>query len=238
VQKDRIDLDAEAPSGPRSFGKEFFSVLECNGEGKQAIDRRLTLLHSPLSPQAAAYRALRDTISSKQNSHVIAVACGASGDGATSCAVNLGLAFAELESERVLLVDVSDKNPALVRVFGLGPRHRDSTCHAHDDSLFVVHSVANRVWVAIPRMSLAQHQGILDERSVRHLISEAMRVGCTRVVFDTSAVGNSCVSDIVLRSCEGVVVAVRAGKTRGPDVARLQEIVEPERVLGAVLVDA
>jgi capsular exopolysaccharide synthesis family protein len=88
-------------------------------EGVQA--QQLIALHSPKSHAAEAYRGLRSSLllsSIDRPPRVIVVTSAFPGEGKTTTAVNLAVAFAQ-RGERVLLVDADLRRGSLDRVFKL-----------------------------------------------------------------------------------------------------------------------
>jgi protein-tyrosine kinase len=91
----------------RSFGKKLYTV------------------HAPQSNESEAIRSLRSHLMLNWFSEVrstLAISAARSGEGVSTVAANLAVAFAQL-GERTLLIDANFRNPSQHRIFGLKPEH-------------------------------------------------------------------------------------------------------------------
>ena len=111
--RDRADLE-------RCLGAPVLAAIT------RAHHPRDVFLRRPLSPEAEAYRYLRENLNPlisavPDGGAVLLVASAQPGDGRTSVAANLAAALAE-PGARVLLLDAALRRPAVSEVFGAGRR--------------------------------------------------------------------------------------------------------------------
>jgi Mrp family chromosome partitioning ATPase len=202
-------------------------------------DERLVMLRYPDSAQSRSYRLLRHRLLGYSDPRVIAVTSADPGDGKTTCAANLALALAEETMARVLLVECNLRRPALGALFGYQPsesfvgrmaEYRDAT-----PPYSVAAILGTRLQVAALPASVAP-----DARLDRMLLAVALqelREVFDYVVVDSAAVLESADADVACACADGVVVTMRASKSRKANVMRAVEQLAPVRVFGTVLLD-
>lgn len=204
------------------------------------LDPRLVMLHAPGSPQARSFRLLQHRLFAQGDPRVIAVTSAEPGEGKTTCAANLALALSEAALSRVLLVDANLARPGIAELFRFEPsdsfmikllRSEDGT------PPFGVASVSGiGLQLAALQIGVTQHK-----RLDRALFGDALR-GLRSVydyiVIDTASVLESADVNSVGQCADGVVLSVRAGKSRKSSVARAIRQLEPALVIGSVLLDA
>ena len=203
-------------------------------------DRRLVMLHNPGSAQARSYRLLQHQLFAQGDPHVIAVTSAGPGEGKTTCAANLALALSEAALARVLLVDANLPRPGIAGLFCFEPS--DSfmiKLLRSEDSAppFGVASIGG-IGLQLAALQLGATQG---KRLDRVLFAEAirgLRSAYDYIVIDAASVLESADANSVSQCADGVVLAVRAGKSRKSSVVRALRQLEPARVVGSVLLDA
>jgi Mrp family chromosome partitioning ATPase len=202
-------------------------------------DPRLVMLSEPDSARARSYRLLRHRLLAHSDPRVITVTSAEPGEGKTTCAANLALALADETMARVLLVESNLRRPALGTLFGYQPsesfvgrmaEYRDAT-----PPYSVAAILGTRLQVAALPASVAS-----DARLDRMLLAVALqelREVFDYVVVDAAAVLESADADIASACADGVIVAMRARKSKKANVARAIEHLAPVRVFGTVLID-
>ncbi|HEX6767497.1 MAG TPA: CpsD/CapB family tyrosine-protein kinase [Polyangiaceae bacterium] len=203
-------------------------------------DRRLVMLREPESPRARSYRLLQHRLLTRSDPRVIAVTSAEPGEGKTTCAVNLALSLAEETMARVLLVDANLRRPSLGSLLGFEPsesfvgrmaEYRDAT-----PPYSVAAIMGTRLQVAALPATVPA-----DARLDRMLFAVALnelREVFDYVVIDTSSVLESADADVASECADGVIMAVRARKSKKGALRRAVEQLAPVRVLGTVLLDA
>lgn len=97
------------------------TIVRMPGDAKRPLMYRLATLLYPRSPAAEGFRHLRTGIEFASNDtglKLLLVTSAMPGDGKTTCAANLAVAFAQA-GHSVCLVDADLRKPALHEVFGL-----------------------------------------------------------------------------------------------------------------------
>jgi Mrp family chromosome partitioning ATPase len=84
-------------------------------------DERLVFYRERESETAAAFRLLRQRLIDRGDPRIVICTSATRGEGKTTLASNLALAFAELGKHRVLLLETSVRSAAVGEVFGFKP---------------------------------------------------------------------------------------------------------------------
>ena len=213
--------------------------VECIELGSR-LDPRLTLLSAPDSPQAKAFRVLRQKLAKHRDPRVIAVTSAERGEGKTTCAVNLGLALAEETLTRVLLFEANVRQPALARLFGFEPREclsaQMARLHAPTRGYQIAAVAGTRLCIAAMSPDLAPGTR-LDRFLVNVALSE-LRNEYDYIIVDTSAALESADPGSIAACVDGVIVVTRAGKSRKTKVRAAIEQVGGAPLLGIALLDS
>jgi Mrp family chromosome partitioning ATPase len=202
-------------------------------------DPRVVMLAEPDSARAAAFRLLCENLVERGLPHILVVSSAARHDGKTTCALNLALALADRPGGTVLLVDGSFSEPALADIFGIDEQTPTSP-------------VLDFTWLApfklaelTPRLHVAVLVPRNDEPSVRPephrldvLIDRLSRIGYDRLVIDGPTLDASPAVARLIGVADGVLLAVRSGRTTTSSLRRAVERIARGKVLGAALMDA
>jgi Mrp family chromosome partitioning ATPase len=202
-------------------------------------DARLVLLREPESASSRGYRLLRHRLLARADPRVIAVTSAEPGEGKTTAAVNLAFALAEETMSRVLLVEANLRRPSLGRLFGYQPsesfvgrlaEYRDAT-----PPYSVAAILGTRLQVAALPAN-APGEARLDRMLLAVALQE-LRDVFDYIVVDAASVLESADADVASVCADGVVMTVRAAKSRKATLARAVEQLSPARLLGTVLID-
>jgi Mrp family chromosome partitioning ATPase len=111
-------------------GDEVTALVPQEGEGgicfvrfapRPPYDDRLVFWRQRDSATAASYRLLRQRLMDRGDPRTVLCTSAGRGEGKTTLAANLALAFAELGKHRVLLLETSFRGAALGEIFGFKP---------------------------------------------------------------------------------------------------------------------
>lgn len=193
-------------------------------------------------PAARAYRMLRTQILQRirqYNVRALGVVSAADGEGKTLTAMNLAFAIAADSNQRVLLVDLDLRRPALARLLGL-------PVEAGLEAWFAgVASIGSLCWgiEGIERLEVvptfapvANSSEMLATRRAQDMIRDlktAQRDGI--VVFDLPPMLLTDDFLTVSHLLDGVVLVASEGITKRDDVNRTRELLGSVRLLGTVL---
>jgi capsular exopolysaccharide synthesis family protein len=166
----------------------------------------------------------------------IAIVSAVSGEGKTTASINLALVTGLSVDRSVLLIDCDLRRPRVHRALGLRPVTGLAEVLTGDakleDAILPVDG-ANLHVLAV-RGSPGNPSELLGSQSMRNLVLEAGR-RYDRVILDTPAALGLPDAKAVSDLCDGIVMVVRADRTRQEDVQTVLEIINRDRVLGMVL---
>ena len=204
----------------------------------------LITLTDPRSPTAEAYRTLRTNLyfsSLDRALETLVVTSAAPGDGKSTTLANLAVTMAQGE-KRTILVDADLRRPAQHRLFGLG-NTRGLTTMAVDESAMaeppLLPTGVENLWL-LPSGPLPPNPAeILGSRRMEEIIA-ALKARADIVLFDAPPVIAVTDAAVLGTKVDGVLLVVRAGKTRREHAAQAKELLEKAqvRIVGAVLSDA
>ncbi|MBC8187356.1 MAG: CpsD/CapB family tyrosine-protein kinase [Proteobacteria bacterium] len=207
-------------------------------DAADANKRRIALLQ-PDSYVAEQYRSLRgriDSLASQRTLKTLAVTSANSGEGKSTCSVNLATVTAMSVGRSVLLIDCDLRRPKVHWTLGLQPQVGLAEVLLNqatiDEAIQKLDGVNLDV---LPVRTIPQNPSeLLASPEMRKLI-EDISGRYDRIVFDTPAClglpDAKSVSDI----CDGLVMVVRAGVTPQEEVQAALDILDRRRVVGLVL---
>ena len=235
--------NAAAPtSSTRSPG--FFARL-FSGSKSQAVEgandankRRIALLQ-PDSYVAEQYRSLRgriDALASQRPIKTLAVTSANSGEGKSTCAVNLATVTAMSVGRNVLLIDCDLRRPKIHWTLGLQPQVglaevllNQATVTDAIQKLDGINLDILPVRTIPPNpselLASPEMQRLLEEVSGRY----------DRIILDTPACLGLPDAKSVSEICDGLVMVVRADVTPKEEVQAALDILDRRRVVGMVL---
>ena len=209
---------------------------------------RLPFVSDVYAEMAASFRSLRHKLQAIEGVRVIAITSPHKSEGKTTCAVNLAMAFAE-HGTSVLLVEGSWQRPAIATGLGFTP----PTCFARQVEALSARQVGpggdgnDFRWRATAAYFLNLHVLAVDPKLTEPalLSGAAFAIALTSlrdspyecIIVDGPSVFESADMNIIEDSVDGVVFAVKSGSTRGRDLERAKEQLEPVNVLGSVLMN-
>ena len=204
----------------------------------------LITLSDPRSPAAEAYRTLRTNLyfsSLDQALETLVVTSAAPRDGKSTTLSNLAVTMAQGE-KRAILVDADLRQPSLHTYFGISNNLGLTTMAVDEDALAdppLVATAVDNLWL-LPSGPLPPNPAeILGSRRMEEIIAN-LKSRADIVLFDAPPV--IAVTDAVVlgTKVDGVLLVIRAGKTRREHAAQAKELLEKVnvRLVGAVLTDA
>jgi Mrp family chromosome partitioning ATPase len=227
-------------------------------------DERLIFWEQRDLETAAAFRLLRQRLIDRGDPRMVLCTSAERGEGKTTLAANLALAFAELGKHRVLLIEANFRNAAVGEVFGFKPpagfalqlaRHREQP-----GAPWIVVQIANSplfIMAAEPRccpkcaavlgeeakfcgMCGAETNpaagGSIDAVTFATAIKQ-FRESFHYVVVDAPAVLASGDVNLMQDSADAIVFATRRGRSAARRLRRAIEQVAPAPVAAVALMD-
>jgi capsular exopolysaccharide synthesis family protein len=242
----RLDWEPEAATPPAPAPvverESLFKRLiarRARGDVSGDINKRRIALLQPDSYVAEQFRALRgriDALATQRPIRTVAVTSALPGEGKTTSAINLAVVTALSLDRKVLLIDCDLRRPKIHQSLGVQPRAGLAevlTEGAGLDEALVKLEGVNLEILAV-RSRPANPSELLGSARMRELI-EHVSDRYDRVILDTPAALGLPDAKVVSDLCDGVVMVVRADKTRQEEVQTVLEILDRQRLLGLLL---
>ena len=220
-------------------GQERLAVRVAPDE-EHDLNTGLSMLLSPMSAPAEAYRRLRTTIQFSRPDTVLQtllVTSPGAGEGKTTTALNLAIAMAQAD-RRTLVVDADLRRPQGHQMMGYS-RHPGLA-----DVLFGQESLeAALTGTGVENLTLlpAGHEApkpadLLSSKKMRALIGE-LRQAFDVILFDTPPVGAFSDAMLLSTQCDGTLLVARTGMTDRRAYAHAVETLDDVggALIGAVL---
>jgi len=204
----------------------------------------LITLTDPRAPAAEAYRTLRTNLyfsSLDRALETLVVTSAAPGDGKSTTLANLAVTMSQGE-KRTILVDADLRKPSLHKLFGVSNNQGLTTMAVEDSALAeppLVETGLDNLWL-LPSGPLPPNPAeILGSRRMEEIIT-ALKARADVVLFDAPPAIAVTDAAVLGTKVDGVLLVIRAGKTRREHAQRAQELLErvKVRVVGAVLNNA
>ena len=204
----------------------------------------LITLTDPRSPAAEAYRTLRTNLTFAaldKPLETLLVTSAAPGEGKSSIIANLAITLAQGE-RRVILVDADLRRPGLHEIFGVANDRGLTTMivekTALDDPPLLEVGVDN-LWL-MPSGPLPPNPAdLLGSRRMEEAIAR-LKARADVILFDAPPIVAVTDATVLGTKVDGVLLVVRAGRTRREHIQQARELLERVhvRILGAVLSNA
>lgn len=204
-------------------------------------DPRLVLVNEPDSERAAAFRVLRHHLLELGRPQVVVVSSARSGDGKTTCAVNLALALAECGRAKVLLVETHVRRPQLASLFRFVPPWcfaEQLAAHRHQPLLPWGLVDIPQLWLHVAAINPRIEQSQLLDAPAFAIAMERLRLaGYDHIVIDTPPVVGSADVNLIQDAADGTLLVLRGKRSTASDLRRAIDQLSPARVLGTVLME-
>jgi len=229
-----------APKPPRESLFRRLWPKRIAEEGAADLNKRRISQLQPDSYIAEQFRALRGRIDALETPdrriRTIAMTSALPGEGKTTASINLALVTALSLGRRVLLVDCDLRRPRVHSALGLRPKAGLAEV-LNGEVAFeeaVVRVDGADLDVLAVRDRPVNPSELLSSPGMRDLIASVAK-RYDRVILDTPAALGLPDAKAVGDQCDGLVMVVRADKTRQEDVQSVIEILGRPRMLGVVL---
>ncbi|HEY3083058.1 MAG TPA: CpsD/CapB family tyrosine-protein kinase [Chloroflexota bacterium] len=202
----------------------------------------LITLVNPRSAVAEAYRTLRTNIqfsSLDEPLRTLLVASASADEGKSTTLANLAVTFAQA-GRRTILVDSDLRRPSLHAIFGMPNDQGLTTMLLQDDAPApLVETPIEGLRLLASGPIPPNPSELLASRRLEGAIAR-LRDDADLVLFDSPPALAVSDAAVLSRRVDGVVLVVRAGKTRREHAARARQVLERAgaRLLGVVLTNA
>jgi polysaccharide chain length determinant protein (PEP-CTERM system associated) len=209
-------------------------------ERRQFQTHRLTVLSDPQSVASQQYNILKLKVQrwrEQTAGRVLVVTSAAGGEGKSLTALNLGMALASSFEGRVLLVDCDLRRPQVHERLGLKdqPGLSDLLAVSDCDVDPFISKVGN-LWVMPGGTHLSDPAGLLSLRRMREIVAR-LREEYQLIVFDSPPIVPIADSYLLSGLADGVILVIRARKTRRELLQLAIESFGATNILGIVLND-
>ena len=204
----------------------------------------LITLTKPRSPMAEAYRTLRTNLTFAALDdpiETLVVTSAAQGENKSTVLANLAVTMAQSE-RRTILVDADLHHPGLHEIFGVANDRGLTTMIVEEAARAnppMMEVSVDNLWL-VPSGPLPPNPAdILGSRRMEETIT-ALKDRADVVLFDAPPVVAVTDAAVLGTKVDGVLLVVRAGRTRREHAERARELLERAhvRIVGAVLSDA
>jgi capsular exopolysaccharide synthesis family protein len=197
----------------------------------------LVMLANPRSIPAERFRRLKTRIIHEFDARVIVVTSGIPGEGKSTVAINLALAFASEGVEKTLLIDADLRRPSI------GPRLDPSPqlglAEVLDDEAELNHAVLHIKDTSLDVLPAGESSRTdpaqLLASDVARRLFDGFREAYDRVVIDSPPIIPFTDADVVGKLSDGVLLVTRSGMTPKSAYPQLISSVTSTRILGTVL---
>lgn len=205
------------------------------------IDKRIVAYYNSASQAAEQFRVLRTHIFSAETAgtlKAVAVTSSTHNEGKSVASINLAVVIAQNSERPALLIDCNLRKPSIDLLLGLGNEKGLAdvlTGRRRLDDVIVSTDIHNLVVVPAGQTSTNPAE-LLGSQNMKSLLAEA-RQKFDYVILDTPAVIPYSDPRIIGPLVDGVVIVVRAGKTRREVVSNAESILKDvgAKILGFVL---
>ena len=179
----------------------------------ETVNPYLVMVHEPASFRAEQVRSLRNKLVAMNPDSApktLVVTSAVHGEGKTICAINLALAFAELERARILLVDADLRSPSIEKYMQinegagladvlLGRTPVDRALRQSDAKNLMILGAGNRV---------SGPNEVLAPQRIQDLLAR-LKEQFQYVILDTSSVLPSTDASVIAARADGTLLVVR-----------------------------
>jgi capsular exopolysaccharide synthesis family protein len=253
IEKNKIETVKANDNGPSSLRRlpEFYTSRTWRERIEEILfgwdlrrlkTHRLVALEKD-SPAAEQYRILREqvkTLRGETGARSIAVTSPVKHDGKTMVAVNLAVALALGSEEQVLLIDGDLRNPEMHRYFAVGSEPGLADYLTSNSNGNLSSYVRPTLLPGLQILPAGRHSELAPELLAKERMSTLLKeIRVTfphgQVIIDTPPVLATSDPLVVAREVAGVIMVVRAGRTRREYVKKAVDILNSPKLLGVVL---
>ena len=251
-----LDVDTKRDAEPRPTSKDGGGGRMAEGVPLGQFYKRelkplpeIVMLSQPQSAIAERFRRLRASLLHKHGdaASVLVVTSAVPGEGKTTVALNLALAFDSDGEEKTLLVDADLRRPSIGLLvnpepkIGLAevlkgevePRHAIVTFKNSGLELLPAGEAARSVVEVLASLVAASPVELLSSHAAKSLFAD-LRRRYARIVIDTPPIVPFTDADVAGSMSDGVILVVREGMTPVDVYRQALESVTSTRVLGVV----
>ncbi|GGI46111.1 tyrosine-protein kinase YwqD [Paenibacillus marchantiophytorum] len=195
---------------------------------------------NPHSPVSEAYRSLRFNIECSalgQEVKTITVTSASRGEGKTTTAINLAVAYAQI-GKKVLLLDADLRNPSIHMVFNKENTVGLTTYLGSETSMeeSIQDSFIENLWIMTSGAGRQNPSELLASKRMAALLTD-FKAGYDLVIVDTPSVLTLTDAKLLAAQCDGVLLVVEYGKVKRNMAKKVKEelMMANAKLIGVVL---
>jgi capsular exopolysaccharide synthesis family protein len=202
------------------------------------VSPELPMLDDPRAVAAERFRRLRTLLANQEsgNPQVIVVTSGIPGDGKSTVAINLALAYAAERETPTLLLDADLRRPSIGAKLQPSPQlGLREICSGDVDEEHAILPLENTPLHVLPAVgSSREPTEILLSEAFRELMPR-LRSRYRKIIIDTPPIVPFTDADVVGSVSDGILIVARAGSTPISAYTKAITAVTSTRILGVVL---
>lgn len=206
--RQKKDAPATSPDEPLPVSLEDSLVLV-----NDTVNPYLVMVHEPMSFRAEQMRSLRNKLVAMNPDGApksLVVTSAVHGEGKTICAINLALAFAELERTRILLVDADLRSPSIEKYLQIneGPGLSDVMLGRTPLDRALRQGESKNLMILGAGTRASGPTEVLSPQRIQDLLAR-FKEQFQYVILDTSAVLPSTDASVIAARADGTLLVVR-----------------------------
>ncbi len=223
--------------------KGLISAYIAKTKDESGIDPRIITYHDPKSSIAENYRIIFTHLKpslEKSDIKTIAVMSASNQEGKSITAVNLSVVMAKDFEKKVLLIDANLRNSAIDELLNIEAKEglSDVLSKALNYNNTLASTKIENLKVITAGANTVNPVELLSNQRMIQLLNQ-IKQDFDYIILDTSAIIPYADSKMIAPMTDGVILTVRARKTRREVIDRAQSILDKldVKVLGFVLTD-
>ena len=242
-QKDTPPIITPPPVAPEKQGgyKETEPPKVERSMISSGINKNIVAYHNPSSPITEQFRVMRTHACSLENTRnikIMAITSSNNGEGKSVVAVNMAVVMAQDFAKPILLIDCNMRKPGVDSLLGIRSDKGLSDVlsgRVQVRDALVKTDIANLVVLPAGQISASPNE-LLSSDKMKAILVE-LRPQFEVIILDTPAVIPYADPRILSKIVDGVIIVVKAGKTRREVVTRAESILKSvgANIMGYVL---
>lgn len=208
----------------------------------QRLNEHRVLADTESGPLLDRYKLLKTQILQselKRDARTLMITSAVMGEGKSTTALNLAVAFSQEIDRKVLLVEADLAHPSFGGILDLDPDSPGLVDHLLDgrplEELLIQSSVSNLMILPAGR-SVPNSGELLGSRQMKKLVGDLIAQFPDRfIIFDTSPVIESADALVFSELVDAILLVVAAGVTPESRIRKAQEILENKNLIGLML---
>ena len=240
-ERDKNSKKAAPSPPPPPISKYVADVPKSPEAAREGIDARLVAYTDPRSPVADQYRNLMTHLLSLPEAptlKTLVITSSSLHEGKTITAINLAIVLSQNLGRKVLIIDCNLRRPAIDSYLGLSARGGLSnvlTGTATTDEVIIETGIHNLFCICAGEVEASPTELLSSPKLKETLDNSKNRFDY--IILDTPAVIPYADPKIISKVCDGVLLVVKAERTRREVISRTESLLKAvgTKLLGITL---